>query len=100
MEKSERWIQKIFNLVDFVSGWSKDKTKVGCVITDCNFRVLSLGYNGFPQGCIDDIEERHKRPAKYLYTEHAERNAVYSAAKNGVSLQGSLAFILNGPPVC
>ena len=29
----------------------------------------------------DDIDARHERPLKYLFTEHAERNAIYNAIR-------------------
>ena len=77
-----------------VSYWSKDRsTRVGCVIVGEAGQVLSTGYNGFPRGIDDDAAERHARPAKYLWTEHAERNAVYNAARTGVSLLGSSLYL-------
>lgn len=56
-------------------------------------QLLSAGYNGFPRGVNDDIDERHDRPAKYKWTEHAERNAIYNAARNGVDLYGSTLYV-------
>lgn len=93
---------------------SKDpSTKVGCVIVGDGNAVLSMGFNGFPRGVHEDrfdyephptqplayvekrtlIEERWKRPDKYLWVEHAERNAVYNAARHGVRLAGARAYI-------
>lgn len=87
---TNNWKEKFLQLADTVAGWSKDRsTKVGAVIIDDDNRVLSVGYNGFPVGVNDDLDKRHQRPAKYLYTEHAERNAIYSAARNGISLKGA-----------
>lgn len=92
---SRNWDVKLLELTKFISSWSKDRsTKVGAVIVDDVNRVLSVGYNGFPIGCNDDIEWRHERPQKYYYTEHAERNAIYAAAKNGVSTEGSTIYLL------
>jgi len=51
--------------------------------------VLATGWNGFPRGIDDDRDERHERPAKYKWTEHAERNAIYNAAANGTALRGA-----------
>lgn len=90
---SVKWDERLVSLANHISQWSKDSTKVGAVIADTEHRVLSVGYNGFPSGANDDIPERHLRPAKYLYTEHAERNAIFSAAKNGVSLRGSIIYL-------
>lgn len=89
------WNERFIELTKHIASWSKDKnTKTGAVITDDNHRILSVGYNGFPSGCNDDIAERYERPAKYFYTEHAERNAIFNAAKNGVRLKDSVMYIM------
>lgn len=76
----------MLGLANHIATWSKDQsTKVGCVITNGN-RVISMGYNGFPSGMRDDDPSRHARPLKYKVTEHAERNAIYTAAHHGISL--------------
>ena len=88
------WDNKFIELSNLVASWSKDtNTKVGSVIVDKDNIVLSMGYNGFPRGCDDTIEERYDKPQKYLYTEHAERNALYHAARHGVSLKGCSIYI-------
>lgn len=81
-------------LARHLSQWSKDRSrKVGCVIVDADKQVRAWGYNGFPRDIDDEDEGRHERPAKYLWTEHAERNAIYSAARLGVSLKGCRMYI-------
>lgn len=73
---------------------STDRSRtVGCVIATRNGEVLTAGYNAFPAGVDVTVEARHDRPAKYLWTEHAERNAIYSAAKQGIALAGSTAYV-------
>ncbi len=52
---------------------------------------MATGCNDFPRG-IAGAEERHARPAKYAWTEHAERSAVYQAARNGIVLQSCTAY--------
>ena len=85
--KNPNWNSRFFGLVDTVASWSKDKSmKVGAIIVDSDHNVRSVGYNGFPRGVNDDIESRHERPTKYKFTEHAERNAVYAAARMGTSI--------------
>jgi dCMP deaminase len=37
--------------------------------------------------------ERFSAPKKYLYIEHAERNAIYDACRRGVSLKGSMVYL-------
>lgn len=41
--------------------------------------------NTFPAG-VQHLPERWERPAKYV--EHAERNSIYFAARNGIATQG------------
>ena len=66
---------------------SKDpSTQVGaCIVSDDN-RILSIGYNGTPNGFNDDIfpwdREGHPLETKYLYVVHAERNAILNYRGN------------------
>jgi dCMP deaminase len=86
---SDSWLEKFKELTQLVASWSKDRsTKVGAIIVSRDNRVISTGYNGFPINCDDDVDERHERPAKYLWTEHAERNALYAASSYGISTNG------------
>lgn len=86
---SSHWLRVAFVLSEV----SKDpSTKVGCVIIGKNNEVLSTGYNGLPRGADDEVEERLVRPEKLLWFEHAERNAIYNAARVGIPLEGSTAY--------
>ena len=88
------WPARWFKVAGEFASWSKDgSTKVGCVIVGTNNQVLSGGYNGIPRGVIDDDPDRYERPAKYLWTEHAERNAIFNAARHGVALDGSTIYV-------
>lgn len=79
---------------EFISQWSKDRsTQVGAVIVNDRMTVLASGWNGFPRGVNDDINIRHERPAKYMWTEHAERNAIYNAAAEGIRLKGATMYV-------
>lgn len=90
----DNWDKKFIGLSRHISEWSKDTNrKVGAVIVDVDNVVLSMGYNGIPRGCDDKVEARYERPAKYLYTEHAERNAIYHAARHGVSLKDCRMYV-------
>lgn len=88
------WEQYYFNLVKVIAEKSKDpNTKVGCLIVDpTSHRILATGYNGFPAGIPETIE-RWTRPVKYDYVVHAEANAIASAARFGIQLQGSTIFV-------
>ena len=92
------FVEYYLNIANVVKDKSKDRsTKVGCVIaTRTNTSILSVGYNGFLRGFEGDgIEENHSREddRKYMLTCHAERNAIYSAVRNGVCLDNSIAFV-------
>jgi dCMP deaminase len=114
------WDQYFIKMAMLVSEKSKDpNTKVGAVIVGEDDVVLSLGYNGFPRGVAEDygqyfynsegkriegssklIEHRWERPEKYFWVEHAERNAIYNAARHGIKLKGSKLFLNYKPVPC
>ena len=78
-----KWDLRFLKLAKEISTWSKDpSTQTGAVITDTQKRVISVGYNGLPQG-IEDTEERYNnRELKYLIICHCERNAIIFAERN------------------
>lgn len=87
------WDKRFLDSAAFFAEWSKDrKRKIGAVIVSGR-RIISTGFNGIPAGCDDNIEVRHVKPAKLLYFEHAERNAIYAAAKAGVSPEGCTMYL-------
>jgi len=73
---------------------STDRSRqVGCVIVDpLRDCVISHGANTLPNG-VKDTEDRHERPEKYFWTEHAERNAIYLAARRGRALEGCVIYL-------
>ena len=100
MDAGDRnWIEYFRALAEVVSTKSKDyHTKIGAVIVGWDNSILSTGYNSFPRGINDDVPERQERPEKYFWFEHAERNAIYNAARNGVRIQGARIFLNCGLP--
>lgn len=91
---SKNWDKRMMQVAKLAASWSKDRSiGVGCVIASPDHAMLSSGFNGFPRGVNDDVEERHQRPAKYKFTEHAERNAIYNAARHGIKLEGGTIYI-------
>lgn len=88
------WHNRWMDTARLISSWSKDRSrKCGAVIVDGRQNQLSSGWNGFPRGIRDDVEARHERPAKYTWTEHAERNAIYNAAAAGTRLLGATMYV-------
>jgi dCMP deaminase len=80
---------KFLPIAKAIAGLSKDRsTKVGAIAVGPSGDIRAMGYNGFPRGCDDNNEAKHARPEKYLWTEHAERNLIFNAARVGVPLEG------------
>jgi len=89
-----KWNKYFIEMIEYVASKSKDRsTKVGAIITDQDNIIVATGFNGFPRGVDDDMSQRHERPAKYSFTEHAERNAIYAAARKGITLSGCKIYI-------
>lgn len=68
-------------------------SQVGACIVRDN-KILSLGYNGMPIGCDDDImpwgREGDDLDTKYMYVCHSELNAILNAGKD---LHGSTIYV-------
>lgn len=90
-----KWHKKFLDMVELVSSWSRDpSTKVGAIIVDKQNNVRSVGYNGFPRNVDDNKMERwNDRPTKYRFVEHAERNAIYAAARHGTPIEGCKIYL-------
>jgi dCMP deaminase len=94
----KNWDNYFIELAHLVATRSKDRSvQVGAVIVDKVKNIRACGYNGFVRNINDDIEARHQRPTKYLWTEHAERNAIYSAARSGISVEGCSIYCTHAP---
>jgi dCMP deaminase len=91
------WHRYFMDMAHKAASRSKDpNTKVGCIVTSQDKVVVASGYNGIPQG-VKDLPERMERPAKYLWTAHAEENAVALAARVGASLRDGSAYVTHHP---
>ncbi len=99
MDKREDYISwdEYFMGVAFLSSLrSKDpSTQVGACVASSKNKVLTMGYNGMPIGCNDDImpwgkDDKDELNQKYLYVCHAEFNAILNAR---VSLDGSRIYV-------
>jgi dCMP deaminase len=88
------WDEYYLNICGVVATRSKDpNTQVGCIIAGPAHEIRSTGYNSLPRGIRDDVAERLERPTKYLWMEHAERNAIYNAARCGTTMEGCTIYI-------
>ena len=94
-----RWVEYFRTLAHTVKLKSKDEnTQIGAIIVGKDKEIVSTGYNSFPRGLQDNIRERQERPEKYFWFEHAERNAIYNAARIGVSTKGCTMYLSCGIP--
>jgi len=91
---TSKWDLRFIDLAIHISEWSKDpSTKVGCVIVGEDREIRSTGFNGFPRGINDTSERLEDRNQKYPMICHAEENAIMHAARIGVSLKGTTAYV-------
>lgn len=90
------WDEYFMGVALLASQRSKDpSTQVGACIVDEEKRILSTGYNGFPQGCSDDAfpwnRDESLGETKYQFVVHAELNAILNAS--GKKLAGSIVYV-------
>lgn len=99
MSKRENFIcwDDYFMGIALLSGQrSKDpSTQVGACIVNFDNRIVSIGYNGFVNGCSDDDfpweREGSFLETKYPYVVHAEQNAILNA--RGKSLEKCRIYV-------
>jgi len=92
------WEQYFMGIAKLSAMRSKDpSTQVGaCIVGDDN-RILSIGYNGCPNGFKDDIfpwdREGEPLKTKYLYVCHAEMNAILNYRGNRKELENARIYV-------
>lgn len=91
MQDPIKWHRRFLELARDIASWSKDTTKFGAIIVGPNKEILSTGYNGFPYNIRDDIKKRNDN--KYIWTVHAEMNALLLAARRGTKLEGATIYV-------
>jgi dCMP deaminase len=84
-----------------VAKLSKDtSTKAGALVIGPDGESGPWGYNGAVRGCSADEDERwENRDTRLMYAEHAERNAIYAAARSGFSVKGCSIVVTHFPCV-
>ena len=90
MDRQEKWDRRFLGLAQHIASWSRDpSTKVGAVIVDQDYRIISTGFNGFAKGVVDTHERYENRDLKYKMILHAERNCLLFARQ---SLKGCTLY--------
>lgn len=87
MKKVIDWDTYFMSLAHLSALRSKDpNTGVGAVIVDNMHRIVSIGYNGMPRGCDDELfpwsRDGGFMDSKYAYVVHAELNAILNSPRS------------------
>ncbi|MBR6243134.1 MAG: dCMP deaminase family protein [Ruminococcus sp.] len=91
------WDEYFMGIAMLSAERSKDSsTQVGACIVNKENKIVAVGYNGMPTGCIDDDmpwEREGDSPldTKYPFVCHAELNAILNS--NSASLQGCTLYV-------
>lgn len=92
------WHTYFMIIADAVSlRMSCDRARIGAVIVSQDHRILSTGYGGAPSGWPSCDEVGHELVEingrqSCVRTIHAEENAIVTAARHGVKLDGSTLY--------
>lgn len=87
-----KWSVRFLDLAKQLALWSKDSsTGVGAVITKSN-RIVSQGFNGYPQKVVDRDEPREIKLKKTI---HAEENCLLFAKQD---VEGCTIYVWPMPP--
>lgn len=101
--EASSWDETFMRMALVVADRSKDpSTQVGACIVSSENRILSLGYNGTPNGWSDhdfpwDRSAADPLDTKYPYVIHAERNAVLNYGGLHSQLNNSKVFVTHFP---
>ena len=92
------WEEYFMGIAKLSAMRSKDpSTQVGACIVSADNRILSIGYNGCPNGFDDDYfpwdREGEPLKTKYMYVCHAEMNAILNYRGNRKELEGAKVYV-------
>ena len=101
MKKREdylNWEEYFMAVAKLTAMRSKDpNTQVGACIVGTDNRILSVGYNGAPNGFDDDkfpwAREGNPLDTKYLYVCHAEMNAIINYRGSRKELENAKVYV-------
>ena len=92
------WDEYFVAMAKLAAMRSKDtNTQVGCCIVSQDNRILSVGYNGAPNGYDDDKfpwgREGNRLDTKYMYVCHSELNALLNYRGNNNDFVGARIYV-------
>ena len=90
------WDEYFMGVAQLSGMRSKDpSTQVGACIVSSDNKILSMGYNGFPNGCSDEEfpweKDGDELDTKYPFVTHSELNAILNY--RGGSLDGTKLYV-------
>lgn len=90
------WDEYFMGVAQLSGMRSKDpNSQVGACIVSQENKILSMGYNGFPNGCSDELfpwaREGEELDTKYPFVTHSELNAILNY--RGGSLEGTKLYV-------
>ena len=82
-------IDELMGLARRVAADSPNRVrKVGAALAMADGHTRIASCNTFPEG-VRDLEERHAGDGRFVWMEHAERNAILEAARRGVATEAA-----------
>ena len=92
------WDEYFMSIAKLSSMRSKDpNTQVGACIVGCDNRILSIGYNGAPNGfndtCFPWAREGKMLDTKYAFVCHGEMNAILNYRGSRKDLEGAKLYV-------
>jgi len=73
-----------------VAEWSSTKgDKIGAILITP--KVSFVDRCEFPEG-ISKLDNRYENPDRFIWTDHAERRVIYSAARYGIATEGATIY--------
>ena len=106
-ENVSSWDDTFMKLACVTAERSKDpSSQVGACLVDSENYILSLGYNGAPNGWPDSDfpwgrDNENPIYNKYSYVVHAEENAIYNFKGDSSRLRGATVYVTLFPcPKC
>ena len=94
----DKYDDKFMEIVDSLTELTDDPNRgVACLIVKDN-NIISHGVNVLSNG-VNKTEERVSKPLKSKWISHAERNAIYKAARLGININGARMYCTYFPCV-
>ncbi len=82
-------LDELTKLASLAAAKSPNRVRqVGAVILTCDGGEPIVACNTFPHG-VADLDWRHEGDGRLVWMEHAERNAIFAAARQGRALAGA-----------